>query len=471
MKKRLFVFSLLVFISNFTITSAAGTISTFTISNSSAFSGQLISLSWSGTDVTGYNLLVSCATGVKVKNENNTIYPCDTKVSTSGATTDTLGFYLVNISGSYKTVTFSLYPKSSDGTENTSAVQTQSVTISPAPVPLSSVSVSATTTVSGSPISLSWAGSDLDGVNVILNCVDGVSVSSSANSTSLPCGALAFADKLSGTGSTNLYFKNRNNDPVSMTVKVLPYIGDGMYDSTHSSSVVFDVASDKVLPFQILSFAPSQPKIASGDTLSLVWSTKYTNGVNLKVDCDDSLSFTLATTSGGQAINCSTLLVDTYFSPNSSVGIVINNSSKDQKTAYISLLSQLSTGGFDGINTKKIAVQVAPKGQAVVYNGEVTSTPTVQSTSNVNSTSKKIISPRKKFTKILTFGVKSDDVSALQEFLYKNGYYPEGLITGYMGAMTTKAVKKFQEDMGIVKPGQVGYGNVGPATRAKLNSL
>jgi peptidoglycan hydrolase-like protein with peptidoglycan-binding domain len=84
---------------------------------------------------------------------------------------------------------------------------------------------------------------------------------------------------------------------------------------------------------------------------------------------------------------------------------------------------------------------------------------------------KKIKSPRKKFTKILSFGVKSDDVSALQEFLSKNGYYPEGIITGYMGALTTKAVQRFQEQNGVVKAGGVGYGNVGPATRAKLNSL
>lgn len=474
MKKRLSFFSLLFFTLSFSTCFAAGTISSFTVSDTSAFSGKLVSLSWSGVDVTGYNLFITCNTGVKIKSESNATYPCDTKVSTSGATTDTLGFYLVNISGSNKTVIFSLYPKSSDGSENTSAVQSQSVTISPAPVVISSVAASATTTTSGLPINISWSSSDLDGVNIILNCKDGVTFFSSENSAQLPCGTLAFSDKLAGTGNVNLYFKNTNNDPVSVTAKVLPYIGGGMYDSTHSEVVNFDVTSDKVLPFQILSFSPSQPKVASGDTLTLLWSTKYTNGVNLKVDCDDSLSFSLATTTAGQSIQCNSLFSNTYFTPNSSIEVVINNSSKDTKTAYITLLAQLPTGGFDGVNIRKIPVQVAPKGETVIYTGIINTNSLSQTSVSSNTTSssvKKIISPRKKFTKILSFGVKSDDVSALQEFLSKNGYYPEGIITGYMGALTTKAVQRFQEQNGVVKAGGVGYGNVGPATRAKLNSL
>lgn len=467
MYKKLFLFTLVSFFSFVSSVTAAGTISSFTASNSGAFSGQLVSLSWSGSQVAGYNLLVSCVAGVKVKKEDGSIYPCDTKVATSGQEIDSMGFYLVNISGSTKSVSFKLYPKSTGGEENTGGMQMQNISVSPAAAPLSSVSVSATTTAVGMPLTLTWASSDLDGVNLILECRDGVSYYSSLGSLALPCGTLAFSDKLGGSGSASLYFKNQNNDSVTVSVKVLPYIGDGMYDSTHLLSTSFDVVSDKVLPFQILTFVPSQPKISSGDTLTLLWSTKYTNGVNLKMECVDSLSFTLATSSGGQTINCNSLATDTYFSPNSSVGIVINNSGTATKTAYITLVAQLPGGGFDGINAKKISIQVLPKGETVIYTGATTQTVTT----GTSSTNKQIVSPRKKFLKILTFGVKSDDVSALQEFLSKNGYYPEGLVTGYMGALTTKAVQRFQEANGVVKAGQAGYGNVGPATRAKLNSL
>lgn len=70
-------------------------------------------------------------------------------------------------------------------------------------------------------------------------------------------------------------------------------------------------------------------------------------------------------------------------------------------------------------------------------------------------------------------GSKGSDVTALQNFLKLQGkdIYPEGLVTGYYGSLTTQAVQKFQEKYGIAAPGVTGYGNVGPKTRAKINSL
>jgi len=64
------------------------------------------------------------------------------------------------------------------------------------------------------------------------------------------------------------------------------------------------------------------------------------------------------------------------------------------------------------------------------------------------------------------------DVTALQKVLAADStLYPEGKVTGFFGALTRKAVGKFQEKYGIASPGDAGYGNVGPKTRAKLNEL
>jgi peptidoglycan hydrolase-like protein with peptidoglycan-binding domain len=75
----------------------------------------------------------------------------------------------------------------------------------------------------------------------------------------------------------------------------------------------------------------------------------------------------------------------------------------------------------------------------------------------------------------LYFGIKSGDVTKLQQFLAKDlSVYPEGLITGYYGALTVNAVKRFQLKYSIVSSGTAattGYGAVGPKTRAKLNEL
>ena len=73
--------------------------------------------------------------------------------------------------------------------------------------------------------------------------------------------------------------------------------------------------------------------------------------------------------------------------------------------------------------------------------------------------------------KRLAISSQNNDVRQLQEMLVNDGVYPEGLITGYYGQLTKKAVQRFQEKYGIAKQGDPGYGDVGPNTRAKLNQI
>lgn len=62
-------------------------------------------------------------------------------------------------------------------------------------------------------------------------------------------------------------------------------------------------------------------------------------------------------------------------------------------------------------------------------------------------------------------GMTGNDVKKLQEFLSGDReIYPEGLITGFYGRLTAKAVKKFQARHGIDQ-----LGIVGPKTLEKLN--
>lgn len=72
-----------------------------------------------------------------------------------------------------------------------------------------------------------------------------------------------------------------------------------------------------------------------------------------------------------------------------------------------------------------------------------------------------------RITKTLSFGMSNNEVKKLQEFLSTMpDVYPEGLVTGYFGSLTQKAVKRLQE-----KSGLESVGIVGPKTRAKLNEL
>jgi len=69
--------------------------------------------------------------------------------------------------------------------------------------------------------------------------------------------------------------------------------------------------------------------------------------------------------------------------------------------------------------------------------------------------------------KQLRRGMTGDDVRLLQEFLATDpDVYPEGLITGYFGPLTERAVKKLQKRMCLDQ-----VGNVGPKTMWRINEL
>ncbi len=70
------------------------------------------------------------------------------------------------------------------------------------------------------------------------------------------------------------------------------------------------------------------------------------------------------------------------------------------------------------------------------------------------------------FNTYLHSGSRGAEVSALQTYLAQDTtLYPQGLVTGYFGAMTKSAVIRFQAKNGLVADGLVGA-----ATRAALNN-
>lgn len=75
----------------------------------------------------------------------------------------------------------------------------------------------------------------------------------------------------------------------------------------------------------------------------------------------------------------------------------------------------------------------------------------------------------------LSQGMSGQEVKCLQAFLKNQGVYPEGLITGYFGSLTKKAVINFQEKYAseILAPFNLtsGTGFVGTKTRIKINEL
>ncbi len=75
-------------------------------------------------------------------------------------------------------------------------------------------------------------------------------------------------------------------------------------------------------------------------------------------------------------------------------------------------------------------------------------------------------------SRTIQLGDSGDDVSRLQRYLaLDKAIYPEGLVTGYYGALTEAAVKRWQAKFYVVSsgtPASTGWGVVGPRTAAVL---
>ena len=96
----------------------------------------------------------------------------------------------------------------------------------------------------------------------------------------------------------------------------------------------------------------------------------------------------------------------------------------------------------------------------------ITNTPVVQPVAATSNTGR--------FTTPLYEGVdNSSDVTALQQFLAKQGtdIYPEATVSGVFDAPTKVAVENFQTKYNLCTTTDIAYGYVGPATRAKINSM
>ncbi|MBU4348449.1 peptidoglycan-binding protein [Patescibacteria group bacterium] len=119
------------------------------------------------------------------------------------------------------------------------------------------------------------------------------------------------------------------------------------------------------------------------------------------------------------------------------------------------------SGGGNNPNANIFAqTQTTVQAQVSPVTETITTTTVVPSATSVSTY---------KFTKALVYGSESVGVTELQERLTSEGVY-SGPVTGYFGPLTLAAVKKYQEKEGIATSGQAGYGNVGPLTRAELNT-
>lgn len=137
---------------------------------------------------------------------------------------------------------------------------------------------------------------------------------------------------------------------------------------------------------------------------------------------------------------------------------------------------QTSSGGWSCISIPTPLVTKIPGCMQGYLFSITTGKPCNVSVNPEQSVVPKVTKPRvasSVFKKNLSYRVSSDDVRRLQVLLASDAeIYPEGLITGYYGLLTQKAVGRFQVKHGVVSSSvSPGYGNVGPLTRLKIEEI
>ncbi len=102
---------------------------------------------------------------------------------------------------------------------------------------------------------------------------------------------------------------------------------------------------------------------------------------------------------------------------------------------------------------------------------QMQATNTQQNATNAPANAQTNSSQCPNLTRTLARGYKGSDVAALQRFLIAQGHLAQGNDSGFFGALTEAAVKKFQcKHMSICSgsPSTTGYGLVGAKTRAMI---
>ncbi len=249
---------------------------------------------------------------------------------------------------------------------------------------------------------------------------------------------------------------------------VLPVAGFAAFnDVTLTTDVVINVASTN------LSISGSSAVVESIVVGANSFDVVLQSGSSIKITSSDRKTFTVSPSSGAFTSS------GTCDSSSSSLTITSTGSIALTITPSVACSSSASggSGGGGGVIQNALPNQPVPRKQIIYPDGRIVylDEQTVEKT-QTTEVKKLFATPSfAPFKATLKRGMRNNDTKRLQELLASDpSIYPEGLITGYFGPLTEKAIQRFQSKNNIVSSGSpksTGYGLVGPKTRAKLQEV
>jgi hypothetical protein len=444
------------------------TITTFTTSAAQIASGNSIGISWNIANASGYTLTITCGAGVTLKKTDNTDLACNTPITNTTVSTDAIDLLAYNMYGSGQNITFTLTPLDNAGAAVPTQTQNKSVVLMTEPNPINTLTSSVTTNSVSSftPINVTWESkTGLNATNVKIDCQDGLTATSSSyqnGGTPLPCGTPLFSTDQSGSGSFTFSVQNTSGSDKTLTITILPGTGTGIYDGIHTRTLPIVIKPILQLPTPTLSFNSLKNPINSGESTLITWSVTDAIGFNMNVSCPAQVSIIMTSGNATSTLPCTSLALASSSIPTNSVYLQLYNGTGAPVPVTLTGLPLLSNNTYDGLHSKTLNL---------VLNPTTTQTTLLNTANSVTSTA----TPKKTITlltKQLIKGSQNAEVKILQTYLSTDKtLYPEASVTGLFGPATERAVQRFQVKYGLAKKGVVGYGQVGPKTRAKFNEL
>jgi len=344
-------------------------VTSFSVSPSSGPSGYFFAFLWSLENAFGSSFLISCIQGVILKDISGGAVACGARIASQVATNDGRGVKIINVSGNQASVSARVIPKDSSGKDYDAGGQTVYIAVSPNPQPIEKFTASATTTISGKPVAISWSSTDLDNVNLSIECKPEIKVSSPSYTAGLylPCGKPAFQADLPKSGSLTLNFSNSSVDALPYTFTLLPAMAPGVYNAIYTAVLTIMVASDVVPDPVVNYFKTSAPSpVYSGQAMPISWSTENTKGVNLKISCAEGVAAT-SSKNPSAALTCDGYAFsDNNILPSSgNLNLSFQNNGDSLRTVTINLVPAFKVKiGYDLTRSKTISMDVRKQSSA-----------------------------------------------------------------------------------------------------------
>lgn len=467
LKLALFIFVSFIIFVGLANSASAQTVISFTASQSIVRSGYSVEFIWDIDSAGGYSFIVPCVDGIKMQS-----FTCGVMQSSTSLLDDYRSIIFFNFSGGTKYITARLFPKNSSGVDHSPGMREIQVAVETMPQPITGFTAPNLSTSRQTPVVVSWTSQIITGVNLIVECKDEIRVNSSSYSSTnnMPCGTTVFPSPLGTSNSLTLNFNNSSLREVPIKLTLVPAITSSTYDATHGVSLTLNVASDVVPDPVIRTFTASSTAV-SGTVTPVTWDAQNVAGVNLKFNCQPAITISSANVS----LPCDRNAFADSLPASGSKEIIFTKSIPGSLNVSLILLLSKRPGEYDATLGRTISVTIqdptpvalSPQVSPPAVSIPPASSPPASSVPTIPSSVKHV------FAKTLFRGSKGTDVSKLQEFLKKDSaLYPEGLVTGFFGPATERAVQKFQIKYGVVTSGNAkttGFGAVGPKTRKALN--